>query len=174
MAALNDTQRVSVVLDGLVVTTTVGLLRAGAISTCVDQLLRDFEAERERRVAAGEPPCFGYGTTYKDYEGKSRNLQIDLQRTHELDRYVVGRDASGDTIFIPAFATYVEAITASGCGTFSYEDVAKLFSEGVTAREAARRLNRDLAERRRAPPPFDPLDRDHSMNGDYESAGAVS
>jgi len=59
---------------------------------------------------------------------------------------------------------YVEAICEAGCGTFSHRDAARLFAEGVTAAEAAKRLNADLDEERTAPLPYDPLDHDHSMN----------
>ncbi len=67
--------------------------------------------------------------------------------------------------YTPVFQTYCDGIVAAGCPTFGYDAAAECLDDGLGCHSAAARLNQRLAEERAAPLPYDPLDRDYSMNG---------
>lgn len=75
---LPNAARVVLNVDGLQVSTTIGELRKGAVSSCIAQLLVDFEAIRKLRNEAGETMISGYCAGYRDFHDNHRNLQISL------------------------------------------------------------------------------------------------
>lgn len=77
---LPNSARVVLIVDGLQVPTTMRELRRGAMSSCIAQLVVDFEAVRKMKHEAGEPMPIAYVAVYADFYGASRNLQINLDQ----------------------------------------------------------------------------------------------
>lgn len=80
---------VRLTIDGLVVSSSVGAIRANGISPCIIKLLEDFEVARMQATLTGKPVPIGHGGLYSDGEGKTRVLQIDLPKRNK--RGVVNR-----------------------------------------------------------------------------------
>ena len=75
---LPNSARVVLHMDGLCVTTTMGEIRRGSVSSCIAQLAADFDGARKVYADTGRPLCSGFGSRYLDGQEQSRNLQISI------------------------------------------------------------------------------------------------